>query len=96
LRVPEITAYFWIVKARSAAMGEATSDFLVNRLHPEPAVVLGFLGFVVSMVFQFRMQRYWTWTHWFAVVMVGVFGAMAADVLLGGRRRDVQLAIEDR
>jgi uncharacterized membrane-anchored protein len=83
-RVPEITAYFWIVKALSTAMGEATSDFLVNRLHPGPAVVLGFLGFVVSIVLQFRMQRYWAWTYWFAVVMVGVFGTMAADVLHKG------------
>ncbi len=84
LRVPEITAYFWIVKALSTAMGEATSDFLVNRLHPGPAVVLGFLGFVVAMIFQFRMARYWAWTYWFAVVMVGVFGTMAADVLHKG------------
>jgi uncharacterized membrane-anchored protein len=83
-RVPEITAYFWIVKALSTAMGEATSDFLVNRFHPGPAVVLGFVGFVVSIVLQFRMQRYWAWTYWFAVVMVGVFGTMAADVLHKG------------
>jgi uncharacterized membrane-anchored protein len=27
------------------------------------------------------MRRYLAWTYWFAVVMVGVFGTMAADVL---------------
>ncbi len=81
LRVPQITVYFWIVKALSTAMGEATSDYLVHVLHPAPAVVLGFIGFVIALVLQFRMGRYMAWTYWFAVVMVGVFGTMAADVL---------------
>jgi uncharacterized membrane-anchored protein len=81
LRVPEITAYFWIIKGLSTAMGESTSDYLVHRLDPVPAVLLGFAGFVVALVLQFWMRRYMAWTYWFAVVMVGVFGTMAADVL---------------
>jgi uncharacterized membrane-anchored protein len=81
LRVPEITAWFWVIKALSTAMGEATSDYLVHRLNPVPAVLLGFTGFVVALVLQFSMRRYVAWTYWFAVVMVGVFGTMAADVL---------------
>jgi len=81
LRVPEITVYFWIIKALSTAMGESTSDFLVHALHPVPAVALGFVGFAVALVFQFRMRCYLAWTYWLAVVMVGVFGTMAADVL---------------
>jgi uncharacterized membrane-anchored protein len=81
LRVPEITAYFWIIKGLSTAMGEATSDYLVKTLHPVPAVALGFLGFVLALTIQFSMKRYVAWTYWFAVVMVGVFGTMAADVL---------------
>jgi uncharacterized membrane-anchored protein len=81
LRVPEITAYFWIIKGLSTAMGEATSDYLVKTLHPVPAVALGFVGFVLALSIQFSMRRYVAWTYWFAVVMVGVFGTMAADVL---------------
>jgi uncharacterized membrane-anchored protein len=82
LRVPEIiTAYFWIVKGLSTAMGESTSDFLVHRVHPVPAVALGFIGFVIALGLQFRKGRYGAWNYWFAVVMVGVFGTMAADVL---------------
>jgi uncharacterized membrane-anchored protein len=81
LRVPEITVYFWIIKALSTAMGESTSDYLVHRIHPVPAVLLGFTGFVVALALQFSMRRYLAWTYWFAVVMVGVFGTMAADVL---------------
>jgi uncharacterized membrane-anchored protein len=81
LRVPEITVYFWIVKALSTALGESTSDYLVHALSPVAAVGLGFIGFVVALVLQFSMARYLAWTYWFAVAMVGVFGTMAADVL---------------
>ena len=81
LRVPEITAYFWLIKALSTAMGESTSDYLVHAIHPVPAVLLGFGGFLVALALQFSMRRYLAWTYWFAVVMVGVFGTMAADVL---------------
>jgi uncharacterized membrane-anchored protein len=81
LRVPEITVYFWVIKALSTAMGESTSDYLVHRLNPEIAVLLGFAGFLAALTLQFSMRRYIAWTYWLAVVGVGVFGTMAADVL---------------
>lgn len=81
LRVPEVTVYFWVIKALSTALGEAASDFSVHRINPVIAVLLGFAAFVVALVLQFSMRRYMAWTYWFAVVMVGVFGTMAADVL---------------
>jgi uncharacterized membrane-anchored protein len=62
-------------------MGEATSDYLVKRLHPVPAVGLGFAGFCVVLALQFSRHRYLAWAYWLAVVGVGVFGTMAADVL---------------
>ena len=81
LRVPEITVAFWVIKGLSTGLGEATSDYLVHVMAPALAVLLGFTGFVVALVLQFRMARYVPWTYWFAVVMVGTFGTMAADVL---------------
>jgi uncharacterized membrane-anchored protein len=81
LRVPEITAYFWVIKALSTAMGESTSDYLVHAMAPVVAVGLGFVGFLAALSLQFSMRRYMAWTYWLAVVMVGVFGTMAADVL---------------
>lgn len=80
-RVPEITAYFWIIKALSTALGESSSDFLVRQLGPIPAVLLGFVCFVGSLVLQFTMRRYVAAAYWLAVCMVGIFGTMAADVL---------------
>jgi len=81
LRVPQITAMFWVIKGLSTAMGEATSDYLVHAIDPVLAVLLGFCGFVLALALQFRKARYSPWTYWFAVAMVGVFGTMAADVL---------------
>jgi uncharacterized membrane-anchored protein len=81
LRVPEITVAFWVIKGLSTAMGESTSDFLVHAMSPPVAVVLGFAGFVGALILQFAMGRYVAWTYWLAVVMVGIFGTMAADVL---------------
>jgi uncharacterized membrane-anchored protein len=81
LRVPRITIAFWIIKALSTAMGESTSDYLVHVMAPVLAVLLGLVGFLVSLIAQFRTARYVAWTYWLTVVMVGTFGTMAADVL---------------
>jgi uncharacterized membrane-anchored protein len=81
LRVPEITVAFWVIKGLSTALGEASSDFLVNAMAPAAAVLLGFAGFVLALALQFRARRYVAGTYWFAVAMVGIFGTMAADVL---------------
>src|ERR1700742_4786168 len=80
-KVPQISAFFWIVKALTTAMGESTSDFLVHSLVPEIAVVLGGIAFCVALYIQFSKDRYVPWAYWLAVAMVGVFGTMAADVL---------------
>jgi uncharacterized membrane-anchored protein len=80
-KVPEVTAFFWVVKALTTGMGESTSDFLVHHLVPEIAVVLGGIALVVALYLQFSVDRYVPWRYWLAVAMVGVFGTMAADVL---------------
>ncbi len=80
-RVPEVTAFFWIIKVLTTGMGETTSDFLVHQLGPPIAVVLGAAVFSAALVWQLRAGRYVAWTYWLAVAMVGVFGTMAADVL---------------
>ncbi len=78
LRVPEITAWFWIIKALSTALGESTSDYLVHAIDPVVAVGIGFLGFVAALALQLSKRRYVAWSYWLAVVMVGIFGTMAA------------------
>ncbi len=80
-KVPEVTVYFWIVKLLTTAMGEATSDYLVHQLNPIIAVALGGICFAAALVLQFSVRRYVPWVYWLTVVMVAIFGTMAADVL---------------
>ena len=79
--MPEVTAYFWVIKALSTAMGESTSDWSVHAINPVIAVLLGFCAFVAALSLQFWVRRYVAWTYWLAVCAVGVFGTMCADVL---------------
>jgi uncharacterized membrane-anchored protein len=78
-KVPQITAYFWIIKILTTAMGEALADFLAFRYGPVVTGVAGTVAFVVALVLQFRVRQYRAWVYWFAVAMVAVFGTMAAD-----------------
>ena len=80
-KVPRITVWFWIVKILTTAMGEATSDYLVHTVNPYLAVIGGFVAFVAAMALAFAVDRYVPWVYWLAVLMVAVFGTMAADVL---------------
>lgn len=80
LKVPEVTLLFWVVKLLSTAMGESTSDYFVYHINPYLAVIFGFVGIIVALIVQLRASRYIVWIYWFTVVMVAVFGTMAADV----------------
>src|SRR5579885_2207682 len=81
-RVPAITAYFWIVKILTTAAGEAISDFL-GHISPALTAAVGVVGLTIGLIIQFRLRRYVAWAYWFAVLMVAIFGTMAADVLHG-------------
>jgi uncharacterized membrane-anchored protein len=80
-RVPEVTVYFWTTKVLTTGMGETTSDYLAQRLGPVVAVGLGGLGLAAALALQFSVRRYVAWIYWTAIIMVSVFGTMAADVL---------------
>lgn len=80
-KVPEVTALFWIVKLLTTAMGESTSDYLVHQIDPVIAVALGGIGLVAALILQFSVRRYIAWVYWLTVIMVAIFGTMAADVV---------------
>jgi uncharacterized membrane-anchored protein len=80
-RVPEITAWFWIVKILTTGAGESTSDFLGHTVNHAVVSVVGGVVLIATLVLQFRMRRYFAWTYWLAVSMIAIFGTMAADLL---------------
>jgi len=83
VKVPEITLIFWVLKLLTTGMGEAMSDFLGQNSVPLAAAV-GFFGLVLALWLQLRQPRYSPAYYWFAVMMVAVFGTMAADAIHDG------------
>ncbi|MEV6794312.1 hypothetical protein AB0M87_20495 [Streptomyces sp. NPDC051320] len=80
-KVPEVTVWFWVVKVLTTGAGETASDYLARTLGPLPAGCIGLAGLTALLTLQFRTPRYAAWTYWSAIVMVSVFGTMAADVV---------------
>lgn len=80
-KVPEITIFFWIIKVLTTGMGEVASDYLANHIDPVIAVIIAAIALAVSLVIQFSVRKYVPWIYWITVIMVSIFGTMAADVV---------------
>src|SRR5580700_5450385 len=77
-KVPEIAAIFWVLKLLTTGMGEAMSDFLGQQSVPI-AGLIGIFGLWLALRLQLRTREYRATNYWFAVMMVAIFGTMAAD-----------------
>ena len=86
MKLPEITALFWIVKVLTTGMGEATSDYAVHKIDPVTAVLLGGIPFVCAMGLQLSVDRYIAWVYWLAVVLISVVGTLLTDELTDGQQ----------
>ena len=80
VKVPAVTATFWLVKILTTGMGEAASDWLVSISIVLP-VVIGLGGLLLTLRRQLRAPAYDAVTYWSAVAMVAVFGTVAADAV---------------
>ena len=84
VKVPEITLIFWVLKLLTTGMGEAMSDFLGQNSVPLAAAV-GILRPASSRCACSSASRNTAPAYyWFAVMMVAVFGTMAADAIKDG------------
>ncbi|WP_051839467.1 hypothetical protein [Streptomyces sp. NRRL F-5126] len=81
IKVPAVAATFWVVKILTTGMGETASDYLAKTLGPIVAGGIGAVGLGAMLWLQLRAPRYRVWNYWLAIVMVSVFGTMAADVV---------------
>lgn len=77
-KVPEVAVMFWVIKLLTTGIGESSSDFL--SLHSIPvAALVGVVGVTWALARQLLATEYRALTYWPAVLMVAVFGTMAAD-----------------
>ncbi|GAQ51849.1 hypothetical protein a10_01629 [Streptomyces acidiscabies] len=82
-KVPEVTAYFWIIKVLCTTVGETAADLLNEKAG------LGLTGVSVLMsallagvlVVQFRSGAYRAGVYWLAVALISVVGTLISDNL---------------
>jgi uncharacterized membrane-anchored protein len=82
-KVPEVTAFFWIIKILCTTVGETVADFLNTNLNlglTNTTYVMGAL-LVAVLIAQFRSDRYRPGVYWLSVVLLSVVGTLITDNL---------------
>lgn len=82
-KVPEVTAFFWIIKVLATTVGETAADYLNSNLH------LGLTGttlvmslfLIAALIAQFRTRKYVPGVYWLAIVFISVVGTLITDNL---------------
>ncbi|WP_159478829.1 hypothetical protein OHT20_34425 [Streptomyces caniferus] len=82
-KVPEVTAYFWVIKILCTTVGETAADLLNEKLG------LGLTGvsllmsvfLVAVLVAQFRTRAYRPGVYWLAVALISIVGTLISDNL---------------
>jgi uncharacterized membrane-anchored protein len=83
-KVPEITAYFWVIKVLCTTVGETFADNLNENLGlglTNTSYIMGAL-LIAVLVFQFRARKYIPGIYWLAVVLISVVGTLVSDNLV--------------
>jgi uncharacterized membrane-anchored protein len=82
-KVPEVTAYFWIIKVLCTTVGETAADLLNENmgmgLTGVSLLMSGLLA--VVLVIQFRTTAYRAGVYWLAVALISVVGTLISDNL---------------
>ena len=83
-KIPEVTAYFWIIKILCTTVGETAADFLNTHLNlglTNTTYIMGSL-LLVTLFIQFRLRKYVPGVYWLAVVLLSVVGTQITDNLV--------------
>jgi uncharacterized membrane-anchored protein len=85
-KVPEVTAYFWIIKVLATTVGETAADYLNETLGfgLTNTSLLMTVVFLVVLAWQFSLRRYVPSPYWLAVVLISVVGTLITDNLTDG------------
>ncbi|MGW5773952.1 COG4705 family protein [Streptomyces longwoodensis] len=82
-KVPEVTAYFWVIKVLCTTVGETAADLLDEKagLGLTGVSVLMSALLAVVLVVQFRTTAYRAGVYWPAVALISVVGTLISDNL---------------
>ena len=83
VRVPSITAFFWIIKILATTVGETFADYLNVDVglgfQVTTAVMTSLLA--ILLIIQFANRRYVPGVYWAAIVFISVVGTLLTDYL---------------
>ncbi len=83
IKVPAVTAFFWVIKVLATTVGETFADFLNSNLNmgltKTSLVITGLL--ILALVFQFRAKTYIPTIYWLVVILISVAGTLITDNL---------------
>jgi uncharacterized membrane-anchored protein len=80
VKVPEITALFWVIKILTTAGGEAFSDYLSLHNRMIGGVIEAGI-FAIALFWQFRTRRYTAAAYWLLAYSIAIFGTGIADAM---------------
>jgi uncharacterized membrane-anchored protein len=83
-KVPEITAYFWVIKILCTTVGETFADNLNENLGlglTNTSYIMGAV-LIAVIIAQCRSRKYVPGIYWLAVVLVSVVGTLVSDNLV--------------
>jgi uncharacterized membrane-anchored protein len=86
VKVPAVTAFFWIIKVLATTVGETFSDFINEQLGfglVNTTIVMS-IALVIVLFFQFRARRYVPALYWLAIVQISITGTLITDNLTDG------------
>lgn len=94
VKVPAITAFFWIIKVLATTVGETFADFLNGTLANTWGltdaqglqVISAIMGsaLVIMLVIQFSVRKYIPVIYWLTIVLISVAGTLITDNLHDG------------
>jgi uncharacterized membrane-anchored protein len=83
VKVPSITAFFWIIKVLATTVGETFADFLNTNFNlglTGTSLVMG-TALVLALIAQFITKQYVPVVYWLAIVLISVAGTLITDNL---------------
>jgi uncharacterized membrane-anchored protein len=94
VKVPAVTAFFWIIKVLATTVGETFADFLNSNLAMAWGltdaqglqVISAVMGsaLVIMLIVQFSVRRYIPVVYWLTIVLISVAGTLITDNLHDG------------
>lgn len=83
VKVPQVTAFFWIIKILCTTVGETFADFLNTTLGfgLNGTTVVTVVALAIALYFQFRSKTYKPVLYWLVVVLISIAGTLFTDNL---------------